>query len=288
MVLFTVGILAIIIIYIIAGFTKDNKAEVIGGPKGSNLRWKKNPKQALALVGLILIATSCFVQVPTGHTGIVTTFGKVQDYTYEAGLHFKAPWNEIIKLDNRNQKGTLELSCFSSDIQEVTMIYTINYQIEKTNAQTIYKTIGLTYYDTVIVPRVQEAVKAMTAQYDAENLVSSREELALKIEEVLKASLAEYNIELINTAIENIDFTDAFTTAVEEKQVAVQNKLKAEAEAAAKIISAQATADANALLETSITDKILMQQLIDKWDGKYPTVMTDSNMMFDIGTLLNQ
>lgn len=288
MVLFTVGILVVIFGFIIAGFSIDNKAQVIGGPKGSNLKWKKNPKQLVALVGIILIAASCFVQVPTGHTGIVTTFGKVQDFTYEAGLHFKAPWNEIIKLDNRNQKGTLELSCFSSDIQEVTMIYTINYQIEKTNAQTIYKTIGLTYYDTVIVPRVQEAVKAMTAQYDAENLVSSREELALKIEEVLKASLAEYNIELINTAIENIDFTDAFTTAVEEKQVAVQYKLKAEAEAAAKIIAAQATADANALLETSITDKILMQQLIDKWDGKYPTVMADSNMMFDLSTLLTQ
>lgn len=288
MVLFTVGILVVIFGFIIAGFSIDNKAQVIGGPKGSNLKWKKNPKQLVALVGIILIAASCFVQVPTGHTGIVTTFGKVQDFTYEAGLHFKSPWNEIIKLDNRNQKGTLELSCFSSDIQEVTMIYTINYQIEKTNAQTIYKTIGLTYYDTVIVPRVQEAVKAMTAQYDAENLVSSREELALKIEEVLKASLAEYNIELINTAIENIDFTDAFTTAVEEKQVAVQYKLKAEAEAAAKIISAQATADANALLETSITDKILMQQLIDKWDGKYPTVMADSNMMFDLSTLLTQ
>ena len=288
MVLFTVGILVVIFGFIIAGFSIENKAQVIGGPKGSNLKWKKNPKQLVALVGIILIAASCFVQVPTGHTGIVTTFGKVQDFTYEAGLHFKAPWNEIIKLDNRNQKGTLELSCFSSDIQEVTMIYTINYQIEKTNAQTIYKTIGLTYYDTVIVPRVQEAVKAMTAQYDAENLVSSREELALKIEEVLKASLAEYNIELINTAIENIDFTDAFTTAVEEKQVAVQYKLKAEAEAAAKIIAAQATADANALLETSITDKILMQQLIDKWDGKYPTVMADSNMMFDLSTLLTQ
>ncbi len=288
MLLFVVGILVVILGFAVGGFVKDNKAEVIGGPKGANLKWQKNPKQLVALVGVIIAAASCFAQVPTGHTGIVTTFGKVEDYTFEAGIHFKAPWNEIIKMDNRNQKGVQELSCFSSDIQEVTMIYTINYQIDKQNAQNIYKTIGINYYDTVIVPRVQEAVKAMTAKYDAENLVSSREELAIAIEDKLAETLAEYNIQLINTAIENIDFTDAFTTAVEEKQVAVQQKLKAESEAAAKIIAAQATADANKLLEESITEKILTQQLLEKWDGKYPTVMGDSNMMFDLSTLISE
>jgi regulator of protease activity HflC (stomatin/prohibitin superfamily) len=288
MIFFVAGIIVVALGILIGGYTKDSQGEIVGGPRGINLKWKKNPKQAVALLGVVLIAISCFVQVPTGHTGIVTTFGRVEDYTFEAGIHFKAPWHEIIKMDNRNQKGTQELACFSSDIQEVNMIYTINYQIDKTNAQTIYRTIGVNYYDTVIVPRIQEAVKAITAQYDAENLVSSRDELALKIEEELKVSLAEYNIELINASIENIDFTDAFTTAVEEKQVAVQNKLKAEAEAAAKIIAAQATADANKLLETSITDKILMQQLIDKWDGKYPTVMGgESDIMFDISSLVN-
>lgn len=285
MVLLGIGIIVVILGFIIGGFSTNGKMEVVGGPK---VKWGKNPKQLVALVGVLIIVVSCFVQVPAGYTGIVTTFGKVQEYTYEAGLHLKAPWNEVIKMDNRNQKQTTELECFSSDIQAVTMTYTINYQIDKESAQTIYRTIGVDYYNTVIVPRVQEAVKAMTAKYTAENLVSSRDELAIAIEEVLVESLAEYNIQLINTAIENISFTEAFTTAVEEKQVAVQNKLKAESEAAAKIIAAQATADANALLETSITDKILMQQLIDKWDGKYPTVMGDSNMMFDLSSLLTQ
>jgi len=285
MALLGIGLLVVILGIIIGGFSTNGKMEVVGGP---NIKWKKNPKQLVALVGVILIMVSCFVQVPAGYTGIVTNFGKVEDVTYEAGLHLKAPWKEVIKMDNRNQKQTSELECFSSDIQAVTMTYTINYQIDKESAQTIYKTIGVSYYDTVIVPRVQEAVKAMTAKYTAENLVSSRDELAIAIEDVLVKSLAKYNIQLISTAIENIAFTDAFTTAVEEKQVAYQNKLKAESEAAAKITAAQATADANALLQTSITDKILMQQMIDKWDGKYPTVMGGTNMMFDLSSILTQ
>lgn len=120
---------------------------------------------ALALlVGAALISVSCMTSIPTGHTGIVTTFGRVEDYTYEAGIHTKAPWQQVIKMDNRIQKSVVELSCFSSDIQEVATVYTINYQIEKANAQTIYRTIGQDYYSTVIMPRIQESVKSVIAQ----------------------------------------------------------------------------------------------------------------------------
>ena len=99
---------------------------------------------------MCIVALSCVASVPTGHTGIVTTFGQVEDYTYEAGIHFKLPWQEVVNMDNRNQKATVDLNCFSSDIQEVAVTYTINYQIQKSNAQTIYKTIGTSYFNTVI------------------------------------------------------------------------------------------------------------------------------------------
>ena len=92
-------------------------------------------------LSLLLSVFSCLRTVPTGHTGIVTVFGKVEDKTYEAGVHFTAPWVEVINMDNRNQKASVELSCFSSDIQEVSVTYTLNYQISKANAQTIYKEI---------------------------------------------------------------------------------------------------------------------------------------------------
>lgn len=223
---------------------------------------KFTPKRIITLVAigvaailLIVLGFNCFAEVPTGHTGILTTFGKVEDQTLESGMHFKLPWQKVVNMDNRNQKSTLTLTCFSSDIQEVDVVYTVNYQIEKSNAQNIYKSIGTDYFKTVMDPRIQEAVKKQVAQYDAESLIDSRQKLSDEIYSSLVTDLASYNIELVSASIENIDFTDAFTAAVEAKQVAAQNKLKAEteqeqanmeAEKAAERakINAQAAADA--------------------------------------------
>ncbi|MBQ4425089.1 MAG: prohibitin family protein [Lachnospiraceae bacterium] len=214
------------------------------------------PAVAGALAGIVCIATACWTSVPTGHTGVVTTFGRVENYTLDAGIHAKFPWQKVINLDNRVQKANVMLSCFSSDIQEVTVSYTVNYQISKDNAMTIYSTIGTAYYDTVITPNVSEAVKVMTARYTAENLVSSRDELSNLIQTLLTDKLARYNIIVVGTSIENMDFTDAFTNAVESKQVAAQNKLQAEIEQAQKTMEQEAQArraviDANAAAEVA-------------------------------------
>lgn len=199
------------------------------------------------LVGLIaavvsVILASC-TSIPTGYTGIVTTFGRVENTTLDAGIHMKAPWQNVIKMDNRIQKETIELSCFSSDIQEVNVVYTINYQIDKENAMNIYRTIGKSYYETAVLPNVSETVKTVVARYTAENLIESRAELALAIEELLAKALSNYNIQIASTAIEDMDFSDAFTNAVEAKQVAAQNKLQAEIEQEQKTMEQQATAE---------------------------------------------
>ncbi len=182
------------------------------------------------ILGLVIIVTSCFATVPTGHTGILTTFGKVEDTTYEAGVHFILPWQKVVKMDNRVQKLTKDMEAFSSDIQEVTLKYTLNYRIESSQAQKLYKTVGVNYATTIVEPKIEDAVKTITAQYNAENLVSKRAELGDKIELLLTESLASYNIVVTGTAVENLDFTDEFTTAVEAKQVAEQNKIKAKTE----------------------------------------------------------
>jgi regulator of protease activity HflC (stomatin/prohibitin superfamily) len=85
----------------------------------------------------IILLASCIAIVPTGHTGVVVTFGKVADYTFESGINMKAPWSKVVKMDNRTQKASLETACFSSDIQEVTVTFTLNYNIQKENAQKI-------------------------------------------------------------------------------------------------------------------------------------------------------
>lgn len=254
------------------------------------------------VVAIVLILISCVTVVPAGHTGIVTTFGKVEERTLESGLNFTKPWQRVIDMDNRVQKQTINLSCFSSDIQEVSMVYTINYQIDKESAQNIYKTIGKNYYDTVLVPCITESTKVVTAKYSAEDLVGERTALAMAIEAELVEKLEAYGIILVSTSIEDMDFTDAFTNAVEEKQVAQQNKLRAEteaekakieaeaaaevkrieaqAEADAQLIRAEAEAEANRKIAESLTDDVLSNKWIETWNGEMPMVTgSDANMI---------
>ena len=275
MVIFMFGIVLTLVLFIAMGFVR-----------GEGMSWRVNKKQLLALVGVLVIVFSCYVSIPAGHTGVVTTFGSVENYTLEAGMHFKLPWQEVIKMDNRVQKSTQDMSCFSSDIQEVSMTYTVNYQISKQDAMTIYKTIGIGYYDTVIAPCITESVKIVTAQYTAEDLVGA--------------------------SIENMDFTDAFTDAVEAKQVAEQNKLRAETEAQQRVLEAnaaaeikrieaeadafelttraEAEAEANRKIAESLTEALIAYTYAENWNGELPTFMTGDGAtlpMFDMSALLN-
>jgi regulator of protease activity HflC (stomatin/prohibitin superfamily) len=255
-----------------------------------------------AIVVAVLIGLSCMASVPTGHTGVLTTFGKVEDHTLEAGMNFKAPWQSVVKMDNRVQKQSTDLICFSSDIQEVTMKYTVNYQISSKDAMTIYKTIGTDYYNNIVVPNITESVKTEVAKYSAEDLVGDRSSLSMAIQENLTERLTGYNIIVVSASIEDMDFTDAFTDAVEAKQVAEQNKLKAQTQAEQQVIEAQAAANvkktqadaeayeigvkaeaeakANKLLAESITQALIDYKYYETWDGKLPSVLgTDTTII---------
>ena len=271
----------------------------------------------VVIIFLLILISSCFTSVPAGFTGVPVTFGKVADYTMDSGFHFKAPWTNVVKMDNRIQKHTISMSAFSKDIQETAVTYTINYQISKNDAMTIYRTIGKEYFDTVIAPNISEAVKTATAHYTAEGLINNRDKLATEIEEILKTLLEQYNILVVGTAIEDLDFTDAFTNAVEAKQVAAQNKLKAtteqeqatmeeEAKAKRAIITANAEAEqaiiaANADLEVvkiqaeaslyagqreaemnqriaeALSPELINYYWIKQWNGELPSTMLGEN-----------
>lgn len=255
---------------------------------------------------IALLVGSCMANVPTGHTGVLTTFGRVENVTFEAGMNFKAPWQSVVKMDNRVQKQSTDLICFSSDIQEVSMKYTVNYQISSADAMTIYKTIGIDYYTNIIIPNITESVKTAVAHYNAESLVSGRSELSKVIQEDLTARLANYNIIVVSASIEDMDFTDAFTNAVEAKQVAEQNKLKAQTEAEQRIIEANAEAEirrvnaeadaeakkiaadaaayeisakaeaeaaANKQIAESLTKELIEYKYYETWNGELPNVV---------------
>lgn len=270
----------------------------------------KAPKIIAALVLLVVIvifvASTCTSVVPTGYTGILTTFGRVADYTLDAGFHLKSPFQNVTLMDNREQKTAFSTMAFSSDIQQVDVQGSINYNINKQTAMNLFKDVGVGYYNTLVNPRMQENLKAVFSKYTAEELISSRDKLSVEIRESLSQEMNSYGINIISVSIENIDFTDAFTEAVEAKQVAQQSKLKAEieqqqatmeaqqaaerqkiaaeaeanvqkieADAAAYAIRtrAEAEAEANRLIAESLTEELISYTEITQWDGQLPTYM---------------
>lgn len=260
-----------------------------------------------AIVVVVFIATACTATVETGYTGIVTTFGRVEDVTLEAGLHLKSPFQRIIAMDNREQKSSFTTEAFSSDIQQVNVTGSINYAINKSTAMNLFKEVGTDYFNKLVYPRMLEITKGVFSKYTAENLVANRQTLSESIRDGLYSELNSYGINVISLSIENIDFTDAFTDAVEAKQVAAQKKLQAEIEQAqmtmetqqqaerkrinaeaeanvAKInadadayavkVRSEAEAEANKLIAESLTESLLKQNEIKAWDGQLPTFVS--------------
>ena len=156
---------------------------------------KKGMIILIAAVVLVLIAAlTCTATVQTGYTGIVTTFGRVEDVTLEAGLHFKSPFQKIISMDNREQKSSFTTEAFSSDIQQVDITGSINYAINKSTAMNLFKEVGTDYFNKLVYPRMLEITKGVFSKYTAENLVANRQRLSEAIREGLHSELDEYGI----------------------------------------------------------------------------------------------
>lgn len=261
MIALIIGIIVVIAAFFVLGFDFDEE------------EWGFRKRQLFSLLGLVICLIGFIKTVPTGSTGIVTTFGRIENITLDAGIHFMVPWKKVVNMDNRTQKQSIEMQCFSSDIQEVSVIYTVNYQINKANAQEIYRTIGKEYFDKIVMPKALEAVKSVFAKYTAEALVASRAGLSKEIEAVLVDDLSKQNIQITATSIENIDFTDAFTNAVEAKQVAEQNKLKAQTEQAQATLEAQAQAERQVIKAQADADASI---LAAKADAEVAKISSDS------------
>lgn len=263
----------------------------------------------LAVVLAVVLVKLCACEVPTGYTAIITTFGKVEDYTLEAGFHFKSPFQKIILMDNREQKTSFATQAFSSDIQQVDVTGSINYAINKATAMNLFKEVGTDYFSKLINPRMLENTKAVFSKYTAENLVAAREQLSSQIRNQISAEMEKYGITIVSISIENVDFTDAFTDAVEAKQVAAQKKLQAEieqeqktmeteqqaqrqkieaeakadvvkvnadAEAYSTRVKAEAEAEANQKIAESLTDSLIRFTQVQQWNGELPRFVSGS------------
>lgn len=225
-------------------------------------RKKRNPRTKLivpvvilAVILLAVIAFPPFVSVPTGHTGVVTTFGRVEDRVLDEGFHFKNPVQRVVMMDNRTQKASMAMQAFSSDIQQVDIVCSVNYSVDRQNAQNLYRNVGVNYYETVMRPRVQECTKSVFTKYTAETLMDVRSSLSTQIRDLLAPEMKDYGILIASVTVENVDFTDAFTDAVEAKQVALQTKLKTETQQAELVSIAQSTAERDLIAARTDAEK---------------------------------
>ena len=177
------------------------------------------------ILAIAIIGGSCVSTVPTGHTGILTTFGRVEDKNLPEGMNFHAPWQNITTMTNKEQIFTEKNLCFSADLQEVAYTYTVKYSLLPSSAPTIYKTVGTDYFNILIKPQVNNAIKAEFGLVEAENMTELRTQLQAKINETVKAFATQYGIE-VSVVIDDFDFSDAYTNAIEAKQVAEQEALR--------------------------------------------------------------
>lgn len=262
----------------------------------------------LLVLGAVMMipAPAKAASVPEGHVGIVIKWSKAQDETLSPGFYFTNPFTTSVKLmDMRWQKYTTQTSAFSKDIQQVDITVSMSYQIQTGGALRLYKEVGMDYADKIMLPRLLDALKSTFARYSAEELVANRERISREVKELLSEQLLFYKLEVREIAIEDIDFTDAYTNAIEAKQVATQKMLQVETEqeqqtlveqaeaerarirteaaAEQKLISAKADAEAVKIAadaeayrlemeSKNITDNLIRKETIEKWDGKLPTI----------------
>lgn len=169
----------------------------------------------------------------------------------------------------------------------------INYRVDTKKSYSIYKNIGADYEAVLITPAVNEVLKATTAQYTAEQSVTNRELISDGLIRGLNEKLNSIGLYITDVNIINFDFSDAFITAIEEKQVAQQKLLKAETEKQTAItnaqaqaetirIKAEAEAEANKKLSASLTNEVIEYNKIEKWDGKLPQVTGNSSSLINL------
>ena len=242
----------------------------------------------IMFLGLLSVTT-----IRSGEVGIRVRFGKVVDKSTSEGINFKIPVIERIERMNvKVQKAEVTTESSSKDLQEVNMSVAVNYRIEAEKAVDLYKNVGKGYVDVVLAPAIQESIKAVTSKYTAEELITNRSEVSEKCMEELSKKVSKYGLLVSDFNITNFGFRPEFDKAIEEKQIAEQKVLTAKQElerekieAEKKIVAAEAEKKANELKQKTLTDNIIKEKFIEKWDGKLPSV-TGSGTIVDIKDLI--
>lgn len=237
------------------------------------------------LIALIILFSS-FYQVESGTRGLVFTNGSLNAVA-EEGLHFKVPFFQTVKkIDITTQSATADkLSAASKDLQEVRAGVTVNYHYDVTKLPEIYEQTKFDIENRILQPRVQEALKSISAKYTAEELITKRTEVKNELDSLLYQQLGKYNIIVDDVQLVQFSFSPAFNEAIEAKQTEVQNTLKAKnvlertkIESEQRIVQAQAEAEAIRIQAEAVRSQggaeYVALQWISKWNGTMPTTIT--------------
>lgn len=258
-------------------------------------------KSCVKIASIIIIIVMTFILfcmsfkiINAGEVGIKTRFGKIIGNQLNEGLSYKIPIIEkITKITVKVKKFEVDGTSASKDLQDVVINVAVNYKVLPNKATNIFRNVGTSYEETILAPAIQESVKAISALYTAQELITERQEVSTKMQEKLENKVEKYGLSIDNFNIINFNFSAAFNTAIEEKQVAEQKVataqnalLKAKIEAEQKIVEAEASAKANQLMQQSLTEGILTQRFIEKWNGILPVVNGTGNNILDISNFV--
>lgn len=207
---------------------------------------------AVAAFFALSMVFGSFAQIDAGEVGVLTTWGKVEPNLLQPGFNFKMPFAQAVtEYEIRNQRSDVEAAAASRDLQEVNAKIAIIYHPSVDEVFKLHNETGIGYAQRVVAPAVQEAFKATTAQYTANELITKREEVKIKARDLLADRLERFHIKLEDINIVNFEFSKDFTTAIEQANVARQQVITAEQTLAkqrveAQLRVAQAEADAAA------------------------------------------
>ena len=247
-------------------------------------------------LGLLVVSFlfSTFTIVPSGSSGVRTTFGKVSDTVMESGMNFQLPFvQKTIIINNQVQREDVQGEAASKDLQTVAYNVSVNYNVIASESANLYRNVGKSWSEVIIRPAIQESVKAAIARYTAEQLITDRSSVSNDMLEEISSRMKDYGINVSEINIITMDFSAEFDAAIEAKTVAEQQVLteqqnleKAKVIAEQKVVEAQAEAEANRVKNESLTDKIIMNEFLGRWNGELPTVIGSGENIIDISSLL--
>ena len=241
---------------------------------------------AAAIIALVVGSVGI---VGAGQRGVLLRFGAVTGTIKNEGLYFKIPFVEqVVLMSTQIQKYAALATASSKDLQVVTTEVTLNYQLDPSNVGEIYRSMRQDYEHRVIQPFVQEAVKSIAANFDAEQLITQRPRVKADLQSLLTKRLALLGITVIELSITDFRFTQVFQDSIEAKVKAVQQALEAENalkrvgfEAQQAIVKATAEAKGLELQKAQITEQLLElrkieveRAAVEKWNGVMPSVVT--------------